>query len=155
MKRTREREDSDSESRLRREIKPGDRLDSNLKLVNARLRILLDNDKSKLRGLEPRLQKIDAQLDEIDHLINKNNKNDNKSRYQQQPQQQQQHSKRKPISRVLKIYALVLLIALSCYFYGHLKIYIIYAIRLFLLAVSFKKFLFRNEKNSNSYLFFV
>lgn len=133
MKRTREREDSESESRLRREVKPGDRLDSNLKLVNARLRILLDNDKSKLRGLESRLEKIDAQLDEIDHLIHKNNKNDNKSR----PQQQQQHSKRKPISRVLKIYALVLLIALSCYFYGHLKIYIIYAIRLFLLAVSF------------------
>ena len=113
----------------RRRINATDRLDSNLKLVNTRLKLLLLNNTN---NEDEKTCEIHTKLDQIREVIY----SDGKIVQQTTPNSTNSTRRRRPVSRVLKLYAIIFIIALAYYYYGHLKMYIIYALRLFLLAVS-------------------
>lgn len=100
-----------------------DQLDSNLKLINSRLKFLIGNDRAKFTQFDHQLEQINEKLGKIDEVIY-----DSKSTFRE-------HSRRRPTSNTIFILFAIFVILSTCFFYGQLKIYIIYFLRLMVIGV--------------------
>ena len=102
-----------------------DRLDSNLKLVNSRLKQFIAEDETKMSAYKGEIEQINERLSEIGEIL-----------YSDGTNKRNRTTRTKRSRRFAFIYLSIFFFLLAYYYYGYFEIYVIYLLRLIILGVS-------------------